>query len=188
MKHEIKQKILQKREKLTPEEIRDLSDEIEDNLFSLDEFKNAKNIMFYASFQKEVDTHETIKALLEKKEKRIFVPYVLKNNPLLNVSELKNFNELTPKTFSILEPKEKFMRESDPEKMDLIIVPGLVFGKDGNRIGYGYGYYDRFLKNLKKKIVKVGLSYDFQLLDKIPSEEHDVPMDIIVTEKKIVRC
>ena len=59
---------------------------------------------------------------------------------------------------------------------------------DFNQIGYGYGYYDRFLKTLKINVKKIGLAYDFQVVDKIPEEIHDVPVDIIVTEKRVIRC
>ena len=80
-----------------------------------------------------------------------------------------------------------YIREFNPDKLDLVIVPGIAFDKKGHRIGYGYGYYDRFLKTIKKKAVKIGLAFDFQLIESIPEEEHDVPMNIVVTDKEILR-
>ena len=188
MKRTLKQQILSKRNHLSKEEADKKNSEIKKYLYSLPEFKKAKNILFYVSFNSEVDTQEIIRELLVKKEKNIIVPFVEKNNPILQLSELKNFNELEPKTFGILEPKENSIREFNPEKLDLIIIPGLVFFRDGHRIGYGYGYYDRFLKALRKKPVKIGLAFDFQVAEKIPHEEHDVPMDIIITDKEIMHC
>ena len=186
MKKILKQEIFSKRSHLSKGDIEEKSAIVKSRLYSLPEFKKAKNILFYVSFNNEVDTQRIIKELLNKKEKSIIVPFVEKNNPILQLSELHNFDELEPKTFGILEPKGSFIRDFNPEKLDLIVVPGLVFFKDGHRIGYGYGYYDKFLKTLKKKPVKIGLAFDFQIAEKIPHEEHDVPMDVIITEKRII--
>jgi len=70
----------------------------------------------------------------------------------------------------------------------LVIVPGIAFDKKGYRIGYGHGYYDRFLKILKKDVKKIGLAFEIQVVDEIPEEEHDVPVDIVVTEKRVLKC
>jgi 5-formyltetrahydrofolate cyclo-ligase len=188
MKQTLKQKILQKRKSLSKEKITEKSRLIRKNLYSLEEFKKAKNILFYVSFGNEVGTRKTIKDLLAKKEKKVIVPYVLKNYPILQVSELKDFNWLEPKTFGIPEPKELYIREFSHKKLDLVIIPGIVFDKKGYRIGYGHGYYDRFLKTLNKNVKKVGLAFELQLVDEIPEEKHDVPVDIVVTEKRVLKC
>lgn len=188
MKQKLKIKILEKRNSLSEKEVLEKSKKIIKNLKSLKEFKQAKNILFYVSFNHEVDTQEIIKELLKTKEKNIIVPYTIKKNPNLFLSEIKDFVELEPKTFGILEPKEKYIREFNKDKLDLVIVPGIVFDRKAHRIGYGYGYYDRFLKTIKKEIIKIGLAFDFQIVDKIPEEKHDVSLNIIVTEKEIIRC
>ena len=113
--------------------------------------------MFYVSFNNEVDTIETIKELLKNKEenkKNIIVPYVEKNNPILQLSKLNSFDDLEPKTFGILEPKDGKIKKFDVKKVDLVLVPGIVFDENGHRIGYGYGYYDRFLRKLNKNKTK----------------------------------
>jgi 5-formyltetrahydrofolate cyclo-ligase len=125
--------------------------------------------------------------LLTNKEKNIIVPYVEKDNPILQLSELKDFNDLEPRTLGILEPKDDCIRKFDIQNVDLVIVPGLVFDKNGHRIGYGHGYYDRFLQKLKKNIKKIGFAFELQLIDKIPEEKYDVPVDIIVAEKRILK-
>ena len=191
MKQTLKSEILEKRNSLSKEEIKIKSNKIKENFCSLPEFKEAKNIMFYVSFNNEADTIETIKELLKNKkknEKNIIVPYVEKNNPILQLSELKNFSDLEPKTFGILEPKKDKIKKFDANKLDLVIVPGIVFDKQGHRIGYGYGYYDKFLRKLKKGVKKIGFAYEFQLIGKIPQERHDVPLDIVITDKRVIRC
>jgi len=188
MKQTLKQEIFRKRKSLTREEVKEKSNAIKENLCSLEEFKDAKNIMLYVSFDNEVDTIDTIKKLLINKEKNIIVPYVVKNNPILQLSELKSFNELGPKTLGILEPRDNFIREFSLKKLDLVIVPGIVFDRNGYRIGYGYGYYDMFLKKLDKNVKKIGLGFESQMVDKIPEERHDVPVDIVVTEERVFKC
>ena len=185
MKQTLKQEIMEKRKALSKNEVMEKSNKIKENLFSLPEFKEAKNIMFYVSFNKEVNTQKIIKGLLGKKN--VVVPYVVKRNPILQLSELKSFSELEPKTLDILEPKENFIREFSYKKLDLVIVPGIVFDKDGHRIGYGYGYYDRFLKKLNKNVKKIGLAFELQVADNIPEERHDVPVDFVITEERVLR-
>jgi len=187
MKQTIKSGILEKRKSFSKEEVREKSEQIKERLCSLDEFKKSKNILTYVSFNNEVDTINTIKGLLDKNEKKVIVPFVEKGNPILQLSEIKDFNDLEPKTYGILEPMEYKIKKFDIGKLDLVIVPGVVFDKNGHRIGYGYGYYDRLLGKLNENATKIGLCYEFQLIEKIPEERHDVPMDIIVTEEKVFK-
>ncbi len=186
MKKALKEEIFGKRKALSKEDVEEKSEKIKESLYSLPEFKKAKNILFYVSFNNEASTVDMIKELLDNGEKNIIVPFVEKNNPMLQLSELKNFNDLEPKTFEILEPKKNKIKKIEADKIDLIIVPGIVFDKNGHRIGYGYGYYDRLLEELNNA-VKIGLCYGFQLVDKVPKEQHDIPVDIIVTEKRILK-
>lgn len=188
MKKALKEEMLRKRNALSKSEIEEKSRIIREKLNSLPEFKKSKNILIYASFNNEVDTKILISELLENKEKNVLIPFVEKNNPVLQLSVLNNLDDLEPKTFGILEPKKDKIKNFDINKLDLVIVPGIAFDKNGHRIGYGYGYYDRFLGKLGRKAKKIGLCYDFQLIDKIPEEKHDVPMDFIVTEKRIINC
>ena len=187
MKQTLKQQILQQRDSLSKKEIMERSYAIKNSLYSLREFIEAKSIMLYVSFNNEVDTQGIVKELLGKNGKTIVVPYVLKYNLMLQASELRDFNELEQRTFGILEPKDLYKREYNIDRLDLVIIPGVVFDRTGHRIGYGYGYYDRFLKTLRKETLKIGLAYDFQIVGKIPEEKHDVPMDIIITDKEVLR-
>ena len=187
MKQTLKQEIFGKRKALSRKDVKENSNKIKKSLYSLQEFKQSKNILFYVSFNSEVSTIGIIKELLIKKEKNIIVPYVLKNNPILQLSELRNINNLAAKTFGILEPKENYIREFSYKNIEMVILPGIAFDTKGHRIGYGYGYYDRFLKKLNKNVIKIGFAFDFQLVEKIPEERHDVAVDIIITEKRVLK-
>ena len=180
MKSYIRKAILEKRSKVSVKEVKSLSQKIRTSLFSLKEYKSAKAVMFYVSFNKEVSTREMIKEAL--KTKTVIVPKCVKNE--IAPYAIKSIEELKKGTLGILEPKTKNIFPK--EKIDLIIVPGIAFDKRGFRIGYGKGYYDRFLKNLKAK--KIALAFEFQVIKKVPENEKDVPVDMVVTEKRIVEC
>ena len=186
MKEKIRKEILAKRDSLSEEEKLEKNTKIKNALYSLEEFRKAKSIMFYVSFNNEVDTREIIKELLEKKEKKVIVPYVLEGNKMLQVSKINDFNNLEPGTKGILEPKKEIVEGFDTESIDLVIVPGTAFDRKGNRIGFGYGYYDIFLEGSNAK--KIALAYDVQLVENIETEDHDVPVEVVITDKEVILC
>ena len=180
MKSEIKKPILEKRDSLSEQEIMEKSGKIEEKLFNFNQYKNAKMVMFYVSFKSEVCTHEMIKNSL--KSKKIIVPKILSHE--IEPSLIIDFDSMISGKFGILEPIE--LMRVPYKNIDIVIVPATVFDLSGHRIGYGHGYYDKFLKKIKA--VKVGLCFDFQIVEKLPREEHDIPVDLIVTEEKVVDC
>lgn len=181
MKNQLKESILQKRNSMPQEEILEKSNKIKNKLFTLKHYKNSKTIMFFVSFDSEVNTHEMVKESL--KNKAVVVPKVWHHE--IEPSIIIDFDNLVPGKFGILEPIET-MRIAY-KNIDLILVPGIVFDMEGHRIGYGFGYYDKFLAKVPKAL-KIGLAFDFQVVDKIPREMHDVPVDIVVTEERVVEC
>ena len=182
MKNKLKESILEKRDSLSKEEIFEKSEHIEKKLFSLFQYKKSKTVMFFVSFNSEVDTHNMIKKSL--REKTVVVPKVVHHE--IEPSVIIDFDNLMPSgKFGILEPIEA-MRIAY-KNIGIVLVPGAVFDKEGHRIGYGFGYYDKFLKKATKAI-KIGLCFDFQVVDEIPREMHDVPVDVIVTEKRVIEC
>ena len=182
MKNQLKESISEKRNSLTKEEIIDKSKKIRNNLFNLEQYKKSKTIMFFVSFNNEVNTHDMIKEAL--KNKTVVVPKVWHKE--IEPSVIIDFDNLLPSDkFGILEPIETM--KIAYKNIDLVLVPGIVFDKNGHRIGYGFGYYDKFLKKVSKAI-KIGVAFDFQVVDRIPIEMHDVSVDLIVTEKGIIEC
>ena len=183
-KNEIRKILKNKRLNLSKNEILIKSKQIKNRLFQMDEFKKAKNILFYVSYNGEVFTHEAIEEALSKKI--VVVPISNKNDYSLIFSKLDSFNDLEEGAYGILEPKKDLIKEISIDKIDLIIIPGIGFDLRGNRIGHGKGFYDRLLKNTNALII--ALAFDFQIIEKIPTENHDRSADIIITEKRIINC
>ena len=179
-KEELRKRIKEKRDKLSQREIVEKSEKIVGKLIKMDEFADADTVACYISFGSEVRTHSLIKNFMEKK--RIVVPFVDKRKKVIHLSHLKNWEELHVGEYGILEPRKEFLRIEN--NADIFIIPGIVFDEEGNRIGYGGGYFDKFLCNFKGK--KIALAYDFQVVKKMPNEEHDIRMDFIITDKRII--
>lgn len=181
MKNQLKESILKKRNSSPKEEISGKSKKIQGNLFSLQQYKKSKTVMFFVSFNSEVNTHEMVKEAL--KSKTVVVPKVAHHE--IEPSVIIDFDNLVPAKFGILEPIET-MRIAY-KNIDLVLVPGIAFDRQGHRIGYGFGYYDKFLAKVPKAI-KIGLAFDFQVVDEIPHQSHDIPVDFVVTEKRVIEC
>ena len=180
----IREEILAKRKKLG-KETRDIySKEILEKILSSSYYKNAKTIMTFVSFSDEVNTHEFMKRAIAD-GKRIVVPITFPENHQLKPSQLKAFNELEPGFYNILTPKEEFIRFIDPQEIDLVITPGVAFRRDGYRVGYGGGYYDRFLSKIPNTPT-IAICFDMQIVDDLPTDHYDIPVDYIYTEKNII--
>lgn len=183
----MRKEMLENRSKLTKKEIREKSNKIKEKLMKLEKFKEAQVIFSFISFGDEVDTHEIIKESL-KLGKRVGVPVTIPEGRKLLVSELYDFDkELELGYYDILAPKEEYIREIHPKEIDVVLVPGVVFTPAGYRIGYGGGYYDRFFSK-NKDVYKIGLCFDMQIADEIPIDLYDIPVDIIITEDRIIDC
>ena len=157
------------------------SDEIRQRLLGVERVKQAKTICTFISAFKEPDTVEIIKELWEQ-DKKIVVPITDIESGTLSLSYINSMDDMKKGAYGILEPKT--VRKADENNIDVILVPGLAFDRNGGRMGFGKGYYDRLLES--SKAVKIGLCYDFQILEKIPTESHDVPMNFVITEKEIL--
>ncbi len=179
---------MEKRSKLTWEIIKEKSHIIEERLFNLEEYQKSNFIFSFISFKDEVHTHEIIKNSLNM-GKRIGVPVTVIKPRKLLVSELKDFEkELEIGYYGILTPKKEYQRILSPNIVDLVLVPGVAFDVEGYRVGYGGGYYDRFFSSLKKDVIKIGLCYDLQILSQVPRDPYDIPVDLIISENRLIYC
>ena len=181
-KKELRKKMRSKRSELTKEQVNAESQKIVSRLLETTEYKNAKTVFSYISFEEEVDTFFLIEQALSN-GKKVAVPRV--SGKEMEFYHIKSFDELQPGYYGILEP---ITNEIEKELEGILIVPGLAFDIEYNRMGYGGGFYDRYLnKHLKHKLLKVALAYDFQIVSMIETEEHDQKMDMMITPSKVWR-
>lgn len=192
-KNEIRKEILNIRNNLSSELAEQKSRIIIDKIKDTVEYKNSKSIMVYMDFKNEVNTKAFITEALAE-GKKIIIPYTDVEKVLIIPVEINSLDDLVLCKFGYLEPKKEALNNPyDIEKIELIIVPGVAFDKRKNRIGFGKGYYDKFLRNrnaLTNEITSAkafALAYEFQVFEEIPAEEHDIKMDKIFTEENIYR-
>lgn len=139
-----------------------------------------EKIFVYINYGSEVATTVFINEMLSK-GKKIYVPVCDTSTCTMVACRIFSLNDLKKNEYGILEPLNHNELSFD---FDAIVFPGAVFDVSGHRIGYGKGYYDKFVSELKAHSVKIGVCYDFQLQTEIPFETHDVKMDIILTESR----
>lgn len=143
-------------------------------------FKRSKNIFVYVSFGSEVNTHKIISYALEK-GKNVFVPKIISRKEGMAAVKIESFKNLQVNKLGILEPKD-FQNKIQPDCLDYILVPGLGFDLNGSRIGYGGGFYDRFLKDICDNAIVLALAYGVQIVEKIIVDTFDIPVMGIVSE------
>ena len=185
----IRKQVLDLRNSIDKNSLDSFSQAIEEKLGQLGEVKNAQRIMCFVSFGSEVHTHQLIKRWISE-AKSVSVPCLQKlpdGNKTMHAVHINDFSALRARgSFGILEPELEYSTIIPPEELDLIIVPGTAFDIKGNRMGYGGGFYDRFLKQTKDDCIKIGICFDFQIFDSIPYQDYDIPVDLIVTEKRMI--
>ena len=186
MKKEFRKKVINLRKEKDKDFIKHNSDIITDKLLNLDCIKNAKNIMLYLDFNNEVSTDSLIKKLLNL-GKIVSSPITLKEERKLIPSQITDLkNGIQYGAYNISEPKPECSPAINIKDLDVVIVPAVAYDKNCYRLGYGGGFYDRFLENLRKDAVTIGIAFDLQIFDEVPKEPHDAQLDYIVTESRIL--
>ena len=178
-KDALRKHLLEKRD-ATSAELRDISSKkIHQNLKQVDSYINSQNIACYFPIGSEVDTHSIMLDILEL-GKNMILPKIIDDN--LEFYVIPNLGKLEKGRFDIMEPKDSCKKA---EKIDCILVPTVGISKSGDRLGYGSGYYDKFLSFTDA--VKISLTYSKQIVKSIPSESYDIKIDLIITEDEIIK-
>lgn len=151
----------------------------------LDLVNGFETIMVYASKPSEVDTEGLIRGL-NRRGVRVVVPIIEQETCSLRLSYLPDPSVLVPSTFNVPEPLGHEL-PARPEDVQVVVTPMLAFDTDGNRLGYGSGYYDRFLSRYPHP-VKIGIAFSCQQAERVPATGNDVKMDFIVTERGVIQC
>jgi len=187
-KKELRKKVQEIRDSLDPEQRRLLSAEIGENLWSIPEFNQAETLLFFLSFRSEVDTKPMILRALEEK-KAVCVPCTDMENKAMMASRIMNLDgDLRMGNYNILEPREECLRPVPPQRIDAVLMPGVAFDLTGGRLGYGGGYYDRFLERCSPSCLLIALCFELQIVEHVPCADHDIHIHKIVTENRVIDC
>lgn len=179
-KKRLRNKLKQSRAAISANQLAKLSEQISVFLHEIDAFTQAKTLFCYVSYLNEVDTHPLIDYCL-RHEKAIFVPKIIGKTKMIAV-EVANMSELVPDKMGILTPQSN---QAHTGPFDIAITPGLGFTANGERLGYGRGYYDRWFATHQTGL-KIGIAFECQIVAELPTDKTDIPVDIIVTDERVI--
>jgi 5-formyltetrahydrofolate cyclo-ligase len=174
--------------------LRDAARVITETVASMEEYRNAETVLAYCSCRREVDT-SVLTAQILADGKRLCLPLCtdldesgkrFTEAPAMEARDIKSVAGLVPGAYGIPEPADD-TPVVQPEEVDLIILPCVTCDKNCRRLGQGGGYYDKFLDSVRPDCAKIALCYEAVLADELPVEEHDVPVDAVVTEEQVYR-
>lgn len=181
-KKELRKEMLRLRDSKSPKSLEILNKIIFDKVINSIEYKNATNIFIFVSYKSEVNTHNIIKHALAE-GKKICVPKVISKSEGMKAVYINKFEDLLPQgPFGILEPEINDNNIATEEDIDLVFVPGVAFDNNGGRMGYGGGFYDRFLPLIKSDCRKIGVCYSFQVVESVIVEHNDENVSCIITD------
>lgn len=180
LKREIRKKLKQKRAAMAASERLAASGIITETVLGLDEVRQAQSLFIFISHGNEVHTHDLLKYFL-KQGKHLAVPKILPEKTMIAVP-FSGWEELTAGEMGIFTPRSS---QPDQRYFDVVITPGLGFTPAGYRIGYGRGYYDKWFA-AHDSGEKIAICFESQLVEELPVEATDVPVDLIVTERRII--
>ncbi len=182
-KAHLREQLRAARAELSSDERRKKSAAISDVL--CDMLLEYETVLAYASKEPEVDTHALIACLIERGT-RVVVPIIQREDFSLRFSYVTDLSCLRRSTFDVPEPIGSEI-PADPDEIEVALIPLIGFDEHGNRLGYGAGYYDRFLET-HQEIIKIGVGFECQRTGKIPANRFDVQMDFVVTEEGVISC
>jgi 5-formyltetrahydrofolate cyclo-ligase len=181
-KSELRRRMRELREAIPPDERARRSRALGDRLFALPEVRGARTVLLFSSFGAEVDTAPMIERA-HAEGRRVLLPYL--EGPAMEVAEHAAGDELVPSSYGAGEPARRV--PADPAEVDAVIAPGLAFDWAGRRLGYGGGYYDRWLRRLRSDAARIGICFSQQVVDRVPSGSSDERVHLLVTEHEVIR-
>ena len=180
-KNRLREEMKAFRRALTTEAKEKKDSAIRRNIQKMKEYQNCDTLITFVSTPIEVDTHQLILRALDD-GKKVAVPYCVPGTRQMEFYCIRSLDDLSPRTFGVLEPDPASCEKLGETKNSLCIVPGLAFDRQGYRLGYGKGYYDRFLSRYDG--FKVGVVYEGCFLTALPHGYYDVAVDLLITEKR----
>jgi 5-formyltetrahydrofolate cyclo-ligase len=183
MKSKIREEMKMKRKAMPKEVVLAKSLMAQSVFLDSDIYREAETLMLYIPLGNETSTLDIIEKAYDD-GKTVLVPVTDSKTYELTAHEITRDTEFEKGMFSVTEPREKV--PFDTSRIDVVLVPGIAFSRDGSRIGFGKGCYDKFLKDTE--VLKVGFCYDFQITDEVYADSFDIEMDYLITEKEFIDC
>lgn len=185
VKNQLRQQYKQIRNRLTADQVISYSDSIARQLFATDFWQQSSTVMLYLSFQNEVIT-EAIYQRGWQEGKTMLLPICAPEGGLMEMSVITSFDQLEPNRYDIGELPEHLQQLIAPEQIDVCLIPGIAFDHAGTRLGFGAGYYDRYLPRVNPSAKRIALAYECQMhSETLPRDAYDLPMQYILTERKL---
>jgi 5-formyltetrahydrofolate cyclo-ligase len=184
-KKELRKETIERRDRI-PSEVRTIKDRtIRDVFLGLKLYSECSRLLLFASFRSEVNTFPIIEKALQT-GKRVALPRVNRSEKVLDLYYIDSLEQLERGYMGIQEPVVAPERIAMVEDMEVIVLPGVAFDEQGGRIGYGGGYYDRLIGSIRGRPHLIALAYEEQILPKIPMDPHDIRVDLIVTDRRVI--
>jgi 5-formyltetrahydrofolate cyclo-ligase len=181
-KAELRRRMRRARQGIPADQRARMAEIVADRLFALPEAASARTLLLFYSFGSEVAT-AGMAARVRAEGKRLLLPYV---EDAMEAAEVREGDELVRAPYGAREPARRV--PVDPAAVEVVVTPGLAFDLRGNRLGYGGGYYDRYLARLRSDTVRIGIGYAVQIVDRVPAGPADQPVDLVVTEADVIDC
>lgn len=182
----LRRDVLARRDRVSPEDRRRWSRAIADRFWRLPELASARTVHFSLSVGSEVETGELV-AEAKRRRLRVVVPVTVVEGRRLVLAEFEGAETLEPGPFGILEPSVASRKLVAVDDVDALVIPGVAFDDQGNRLGWGAGYYDRLLADARRGVPIIALAYECQIVPAIPPRDHDVRVSVIVTDQRVIR-
>jgi len=187
-KKELRKKVQELRDAIDPERRKLLSARVAANLWSVPEFTAATSILFFISFRSEVDTVPMIRRALDE-GKVVCVPCTDDGDKSMVASRIFDLeSDLEVGNYDIPEPRGECLRPVPAEEIDVVLMPGVAFDDSGGRLGYGGGYYDRFLERCGPRCALIAVAFEIQIIEHVPCADHDHHIHKVVTESRVIDC
>lgn len=186
MKEQLRAELLARRRKLDTEFIALQSDKMAKQLYNWSLYQSAKVIMLFLSMPDEPQMMNIIKHAW-RQGKTVCVPHMRQQFGLMDAAKINSMDGLVRGRFNLMVPDPTKLNLVDPDLIDLIVVPAVAYDYDGNRLGMGAGYYDRFIPHVRKAVL-IGAIWSTQIVDKVPIGQYDQPVHYLLTEDKIIHC
>ena len=179
----VRRLVLAGRSRLSAEQRAAAGRAVTERLATLPETDAARTVLGFASFGTELPT-DPVMAWVLATGRTLLMPFV--DGEKLSAAKVRRVEDLAPGFRGIREPIERVV--VDPREADVVLVPGVAFDENGRRLGYGGGFYDAFLAGIARRVPRVGLCFDLQVVDEVPTAESDELVDVIVTPERVIRA